>query len=174
MKKIIFYILLLLTPFSFADNAFRLPEQCLHGTWKSDKERTIEYNQPIWDWAWKHYFNEEITPERKQRVYDIFGKIEQTYNPDGTGFVHTYIFEEKKEKARYKIIRAGKNFFVVAGWLDGEKFDEENYNVIFFENPNSFYVKIEPTARLFQDKNSREYFRRITPTPKECVMYKDK
>lgn len=174
MKKIIFYTLLLSTPLTFADNAFRLPEQCLHGTWKSDKERTIEYNRPIWEKAWKDYFDEEITPERKQRVYDIFGKQEQTYNPDGTGFVHTYIFEEKKEKARYKIIRAGKNFFVVAGWLDGEKFDEENYNVIFFENPNSFYVKIETNARLFQDKNSREYFRRITPTPKECVMYKNK
>ncbi|MBR6026138.1 MAG: hypothetical protein IK065_00870 [Neisseriaceae bacterium] len=69
----------------------------------------------------------------------------------------------------YQIVQTGRNFLVI-------KTDEEDdltgqkYYTFFFENPNSYYVQVLHRHLLNETSTSREYFRRITPTPKECVM----
>ena len=168
MHKFFLTLLLLSISVSFADTNFRLPEQCIYGSWKSDKEKTVEYNLPAWQWAWEHAFEYEITPERRQAIFNIFGDMEWTFNPDGTA--HSYMSsnppEWQRKSGKYKIIQSGKNFLLTRSY-DEEK-QEYRFMTYFFENPNLLWVRIG-NPKLFS-RNNREYFRRMTPTPKECVM----
>ena len=56
MRCCLFSILcLLFSQHIYAEQVFRLPEQCLLGSWQSDKEKTLEYNLPVWEWSAKYH-----------------------------------------------------------------------------------------------------------------------
>ena len=150
--------------FVFADNAFRVPEQCLYGLWKSDREKTVKYNLP----AWKQKWDDTIPIERRLRaVNDIFGHMEWQFTPDGIYASNMPTYKNAKTKGRYSIVKVEKNFFRIH-IIDN--FNKEEFDTnIFFETPNSIWAPINSAGAL---SNSREYFRRITPTPKQCVMPK--
>ncbi|MBQ9600645.1 MAG: hypothetical protein IJR46_01375 [Neisseriaceae bacterium] len=169
MKHFFQYLGLFVFIFSFptfvvADNAFRLPEQCLYGLWKSDREKTVEYNLPIWQQKWGDAIpKDDPLPikHRLQMISDVFGHMEWQFTPDGVFTTNMPIYKNAKTKGRYSIVKVEKNFFHIHGIDDLNK-EGSNMN-IFFETPNIIWVKI----RL-----GREYFRRITPIPKQCVMPK--
>lgn len=169
MKHFFQYLGLFVFIFSFptfvvADNAFRLPEQCLYGLWKSDREKTIQYNLP----AWKQKWDDTIPIERRlQAVNDIFGHMEWQFTPDGIYASNMPTYKNAKTKGRYSIVKVEKNFFRIhiINNFNKEEFDTN----IFFETPNSIWTPINSAGAL---NNSREYFRRITPIPKQCVMPK--
>ena len=154
-----------LTSLRSLNTGFRLPEQCLLGSWQSDKEKTLEYNLPVWEWSAKYH-----KIKRKQQYYDMFGEMIVTY-ADGIADISSnengLISSEMKNP--YKIAQTGRNFLLI-------KVDEEDaltgqkYYTFFFENPDSYYAQMLHRHLLNETSTSREYFRSITPTPKECVM----
>ena len=169
MRCCFFSILcLLFSQHIYAEQVFRLPEQCLLGSWQSDKEKTLEYNLPVWEWAWEHNFENKISPEKKQFIFDIYGEQEWVFNPDGTGY--SYIPPNYYQFGNYKIIKSGRNFLLIQSEYEYEQTIKKGVRYLFFENPNLLCVGAGiPKSKLF-DTTNREYFRRITPTPKECVM----
>ena len=84
--------------------------------------------------------------------------MEWQFTPDGI---------YASNKGRYSIVKVEKNFFRIH-IIDNFNKAEFDTN-IFFETPNSIWAPINSAGAL---SNSREYFRRITPTPKQCVMPK--
>ena len=154
-----------LTSLRSLNNSFRLPEQCLLGSWQSDKEKTLEYNLPVWEWAAKYH-----KIKHKQQYYDLFGKMIVTYD---SGIADIDFNENglisSKMKNPYKIIQTGRNFLVIQ-LNEKDDLTGQKYYTFFFENPNSYYVQMLHRHLLNETSTSREYFRRITPTPKACVM----
>ena len=149
--------------FVVADNAFRLPEQCLYGLWKSDRKKTIQYNLPAWKQKWDDTIpkDDPLPIERRlQMISDVFGHLECQFTPDG---VFTSDYKGTKTKVRYSIVNIEKNFFRIR--LTDELNKDESYVNIFFETPNRIWIPMSLN-------NTREYFRRITPIPKQCVMPK--
>ena len=72
-------------------------------------------------------------------------------------------------KNPYKIVQTGRNFLVIKS-KEKDDLTGQRYHTFFFENPDSYYVQMPHRHLLNETSTSREYFRRITPTPKECVM----
>ncbi|MBR6026139.1 MAG: hypothetical protein IK065_00875 [Neisseriaceae bacterium] len=70
MRCYFVYILCLL----FSQHIYALPEQCLLGSWQSNKDKTLEYNLPTWEWSAKYH-----KIKHKQQYYDMFGKMMATY-----------------------------------------------------------------------------------------------
>lgn len=156
---------LLFSQHIYAEQVFRLPEQCLLGSWQSDKKKTLEYNLPVWAWSAKYH-----KIKHKQRYYDIFGKMVVTY-ADGIADIslneNGLISSEMKNP--YKIVQTGRNFLVIKS-KEKDDLTGQRYHTFFFENPDSYYVQMLHRHLLNETSTGREYFRRITPTPKECVM----
>ena len=166
----LFILCLLFSQHIYAEQSFWLPEQCLLGSWQSDKEKTLEYNLPVWEWAEQHNFDFKITPKGKEAHRNLFGKMIVTFY-NGISYISwSEPFIEngtipETEVFPYKIVQAGKNFLV-------GKSENSNpqYGTFFFEDVDTYYIKWTKKDLRNQAGTMREYFRRITPTPKECVM----
>lgn len=117
MRCCFFSILcLLFSQHIYAEQVFRLPEQCLLGSWQSDKEKTLEYNLPVWEWSEQHNFDRKITPKGKEAHRNSFGKMIITFD-NGISYIswsEPFVENEpipKTEVFPYINCSSGKKFF---------------------------------------------------------------
>jgi hypothetical protein len=115
----------------------------LHGTWRSDRERTVA------QWV----YPKRLAIKRRKWFESIFGHLIVHY----TASFETCVQKGKRSRQRYRVLwsREGSvlpQLFIVTTDSNGEKGQH-----IFFDSPDSFYI---------QGGKCAEYFKRVRSNSK--------
>jgi hypothetical protein len=113
----------------------------LHGTWRSDRERTVA------QWV----YPKRLAVKRRKWFESIFGHLVVQF----TAAFEICEHKGKRSRRRYRVLwsREGPVFpqlFIVIKDSDGEKGQH-----IFFDSPDSFYVQGGKCAEYFKRASSK-------------------
>ncbi|MFN8391314.1 MAG: hypothetical protein U0136_13565 [Bdellovibrionota bacterium] len=122
----------------------------LLGTWKSDKERTIE--------TWP--LPKDVTSQQQQRIYDRFGKLRITYSSDSA----LSEYEDLCQATHFRVLAKDANSVALQGRKDSEC--EDGIQQIHFDSPNSFWINSGRAIEYFRRESDSEP---VTCTPSDEV-----